>query len=143
MHESVKTLYKCHNREHTLPSFDEIVEALKSVAAQYSRVFIIVDALDECGVSNSERQRFLSAIFNVQGKTRANLFATSRINDNIASLFKEALCLPIRANNEDVERYLDRQMSLLQSDILDDALRDIIRREVIRVVDGMYAKAFH
>ena len=140
MPECVKTLYKCHNRERTRPLFNEILEALKSVAAQYSRALIIVDALDECGISDSERQKFLLAIFNLQDKTEANIFATSRINHNIAKLFKGALSLQIRASDKDVESYLNGQMSLWRSDILDDALRGTIRREVIRAVDGMYAK---
>ncbi|KAI9782352.1 MAG: hypothetical protein M1839_005225 [Geoglossum umbratile] len=141
MPESVKTLYECHNRERTRPSFNEILEALKSVAAQYSRVLIMVDALDECRVSDGELQKFLSAIFNLQAKTGANIFATSRINDNIAKLFGEALSLQIRAEDKDIESYLDGRMSLLQSDILDDALRGMIRGEVIRAVDGMFLLA--
>ncbi|KAH0538232.1 hypothetical protein FGG08_005151 [Glutinoglossum americanum] len=139
--ESIKTLYEYHNRERTRPSFNEILEALESVAAQYSRVLIIVDALDECSVFDGGRQKFLSAIFNLQGIIGANIFATSRINDNIAKLFEAALSLQIRARNEDVESYLDRQMSLLQPDILDDALRGMIRGEVIRAVDGMFLLA--
>ena len=140
MPESVKKLYECHNRKRTRPLFNEILEALKSVAAQYSRALIIVDALDECGTSDNERQKFLLAIFNLQEKTEVNLFATSRINDNIAKLFKGALSLQICARDDDVKSYLDGQISLWQSDILDDTLRGTIRREVIRAVDGMYAK---
>ena len=138
--ESLKTLHECHNRERTRPSFNEILEALKSVAAQYSRALIIVDALDECGISDSERQKFLLAIFNLQDKTEANLFATSRINDNIAKLFEGALSIQIRARDDDVKSYLDGQISLLPSDIVDDALRGTIRGKVIRAVDGMYAR---
>ncbi|KAI9781186.1 MAG: hypothetical protein M1839_006294 [Geoglossum umbratile] len=140
MPENVKTLYEYHNRERTRPSFDEILEALKSVAAQYLRVLIIVDALDECSVSD-ERQKFLSAIFNLQAKTGANIFATSRVNDNIAKLFEVALSLQIRAEDEDIKSYLDGQMSLLHSDILDDTLQSVIRREVTRAVDGMFLLA--
>ena len=136
--ESVRTLYECHSRDRTRPSFTEILEALKSVAATYSRVLVIVDALDECDVSDGKRQKFLSAIFDLQGKTGANLFVTSRINDEIAKQFETALSRQIRANKEDVESYLDGQMSLLPSDILDDDLRARVRREVVQAVDGMY-----
>ncbi|KAF2183660.1 ankyrin, partial [Zopfia rhizophila CBS 207.26] len=139
--ESIRTLYESHSRERTRPSFNKILEALNSVAAMYSRVLVIVDALDECGVSNGERQKFLSAIFNLQGKTGANLFVTSRINDNISKLFEGALSLQIRASNEDVESYLDAQISLLQSDIWDNNLRDRVKREVVSVVDGMFLLA--
>jgi Cdc6-like AAA superfamily ATPase len=137
--EIVRTLYDSHSRKQTRLSFNEILEALGSVAAQYSRVLVIVDALDECGVSDGERQKFLSAIFNLQDKTGVNLFVTSRINGKIAKLFETALSLQIRANREDVESYLDGQMSLLEPDILDDDLRDTIRREIVSAVDGMYA----
>jgi Cdc6-like AAA superfamily ATPase len=136
--ESVKTLYEYHSRERTRPSFNEILEALKSVAAQYSRVFILVDALDE--ISDKERQKFLRGIFDLQGKAGANLFATSRINDEIAQIFNKALFLPIRASNEDVESYMDGQIPRIKSYIVDDDLRDRIRREVIGAIDGMYAK---
>ncbi|KAI9781623.1 MAG: hypothetical protein M1839_005840 [Geoglossum umbratile] len=139
--ESVKTLYECHNPKLTRPTFNEIEEALLSAATYYSRAFIIVDALDECGVSDGGCKEFLSAIFHLQAKTGANIFATSRINNDIAMLFGTALSLQILANEKDVESYLDGQMSLLQSDILDDDLRDRVRREVVRAVDGMFLLA--
>ncbi|KAH0565262.1 hypothetical protein GP486_001343 [Trichoglossum hirsutum] len=139
--ENVEKLYEYHNRERTRPSLKEILKALESVAAQYSRVLIIVDALDECDVSDGVHQKFLSAIFNLQAKTGANIFATSRINDNIAKLFEGALSLQIRAEDEDIKSYLNGRMSLLRSDILDDTLRGMIRKEVIRAVDGMFLLA--
>jgi hypothetical protein len=144
--ESVKTLYQYHIHKRTQPSFNEIEEALLSATAYYSRAFIVVDALDECGasdgVSDGGCKKFLSVIFHLQAKTGVNIFVTSRINNDIAKLFETALFLQIRVNEKDVESYLDGQMSLLQSDILDDDLRDRVRREVVRAVDGMYANLF-
>jgi len=67
--EDVKDLYKCHKDERTRPSLDEISQALQSVVPDYSRAFIIVDALDECQVSDRGRQRFLAELFNIQNKT--------------------------------------------------------------------------
>jgi Cdc6-like AAA superfamily ATPase len=136
--KSVKTLYRCHNTKRTRPSYKEIEEALLSVVADNLRAFIVIDALDECG-SDIQRNQFLLSIFNLQAKTGANIFATSRIRDKIEKLFKTTLSLQIRANEEDVESYLDSQMSLLPSDNLDDDLRDQVRRQVVNAVDGMYA----
>jgi hypothetical protein len=91
---SVKDLYDRHKTKRTRPSLDEISRSLQSVAALYSRVFIIVDVLDECRETDSHRARFLSEIFEIQDKCRANIFATSRsipsITDNFISL---GLCL--------------------------------------------------
>ena len=44
----VKDLYDRHRDKRTRPPLEEISRALQSVATVYSRIFIIVDALDEC-----------------------------------------------------------------------------------------------
>jgi hypothetical protein len=139
--ENVTSLYNRHKDERTRPSFDEISKVLHSVVANYSRAFIIIDALDECQVSDGGCRRLLSEIFNLQAKTRANLFATSRFIPEIENQFTECLPLEICASEEDVCRYLDGRM-LLQSHILKYAdLQDMIRREIVRAVDGMYANS--
>src|SRR5205085_1151644 len=50
MPESVRRLHEHHNRQRTWPSLDEISKVLHSVIADYSRTFLIIDALDECQV---------------------------------------------------------------------------------------------
>jgi hypothetical protein len=45
---SVKDLYDQHKDKRTRPSLEEIRGVLQSLAAMYSRVYFIVDALDEC-----------------------------------------------------------------------------------------------
>jgi len=105
--ESVKGLYDQHQVKRPRPPFDEIVKTLHDVAAMYSRIFIVVDALDECQVSGGCRMRFLSEIFNLQAKCGANLFATSRFLPDIIETFKGSILLEIRASNEDIRAYLD------------------------------------
>src|SRR5204863_4048651 len=68
MTESVKSLHKHHNRKRTRPSLDEIVKVLLSVITNYSRTFLIIDALDECQVSNEGHRKFLSEILNLQSR---------------------------------------------------------------------------
>jgi hypothetical protein len=137
--ESVKSLYKSHKDKRTRPLFDEVSEVLQSVVAAYSRAFILIDALDECQVSDGGRRTLLSDIFKLQTKTGANFFATSRFNDEITKEFEGALSLEIRAIDEDLQKYLDGQMLLLQPPLLKHAkIRDMIRREVVNAVDGMY-----
>ncbi|KAF8867423.1 purine and uridine phosphorylase [Acephala macrosclerotiorum] len=102
--EYVKDLYDRHKDKRTRPSFEEISRTLQSVADMYSRVFIIIDALDECQASDSSRARFLAEIFNLQARSGVNLFATSRFIPDIVERFKEeeSLLLEIRASDEDV-----------------------------------------
>src|SRR5882672_9098600 len=45
--EWAKALYDRHNSKATYPSLKELTEALRMEVGRYSRVFVIVDALDE------------------------------------------------------------------------------------------------
>jgi NACHT domain len=137
--ENVKTFYKRHNNKQTWPAFEEISKVLHSVVADYFRVFIIIDALDECQVSAGGRRRFLSEIFNLQAKTGINIFSTSRFIPEIMKYFEGSIPLEIRASSEDVQRYLEGHMSQLPSFVsrrID--LQEEIKTKIVQAVDGMY-----
>jgi hypothetical protein len=137
--DSVKSLHDKHKDKRTRPSFDEISGTLQSVAALYSRVFVIVDALDECQVHNGCRTRFLSEIFSFQAKCGANLFATARFIPEITERFKGCILLEISASNDDVRRYLDRHMDRIPGFVRhSEELKDEVKTEIFKAVGGMY-----
>ena len=137
--DSVKALHDSHKNKRGRPSIDEISRTLLTVAAMYSRVFILIDALDECQVSDGCRMRFLSDVFNLQVKYQASIFATSRLIPGFSEKFHECIRLEIRASNQDVQRYLDGRMSQLPGFVLRSSeLQDEIKGEIINAVDGMY-----
>jgi hypothetical protein len=137
--DSVKDLYDHHKDKRTRPSFEEILRVLQFVAAIYSTVFIIVDALDECQVSNGCRARFLSEIFNLQAKCGAKLFATSRFIPEIIEKFEGSVSLEIYASHNDVQRYLDGHMLELPSFVLKSPnLQHEIKAIISKAVHGMY-----
>lgn len=145
MPASLKSLYERHKKKQTQASLEEISEALHSVAAHFSRTFIIIDALDECLVSDGGhssdggRRRFLSEIISLQIKTGANFFTTSRSIPEIIEQFKGSISLEIRARNEDVHRYLDSHISRLPSFVLGNLnLQQEIKAKIIKAVDGMF-----
>ena len=137
---STKKLYECHQSKKTQPSFDEISQELQSTIASFSTTFIVIDALDECQVSDGSQTKFLSKILHLQTNTRANLFITSRLIPDIVKEFQGAASLEIRASDGDVQSYIDRQLSRLPSFVhrnLD--LKEQIKFEIVKAVDGMYA----
>ncbi|KAL6866513.1 hypothetical protein ACO1O0_002624 [Amphichorda felina] len=139
--EAVKSLYKNH-KDGTRLSFDEVSRTLHTVAALYSRVFIIVDALDECQPSNN-RSRFLTEILALQSKCGANIFTTSRFIPEITSRFRDSMLVEIRASNADVERYLQGHMGHLPSFVRrNQQLQDEIKIKISESVDGMYVVKF-
>lgn len=132
--DSVKTLYDQHTNNRTRPSLDEIFKTLNSVITYYSRVYIVVDALDECQC----RSTFLPNIFSLQAKTGAKLFTTSRPIPDIKEFFKGCLSLEILASDEDVGKYLNGRMSQLPTFVLrKPELQEEITTQIIQAVEGM------
>jgi len=137
--DSVEALYNHHRNKRTRPSCDEISEALHSVATMYSRVFIIVDALDECQKSNGCMTKFLSEIFSLQGRCGANIFTTSRFIPEITERFAGTTSLEIRAYEEDVRRYLDSHIFQLPAIVgRNPTLQEEIKATILKVAGGMY-----
>lgn len=144
MPESVKSLYNKHKDRRTRPAFDEISRTLQSVAVVYSRIIIVVDALDECQVSDGSRPRLLSEIFSLQAKCRANIFATSRFNAEIKNEFKGSIYQEIRASSEDVRRYLDHHIFRLPGFVgRSPGLQEEIKSKIMQSVQGMYVACYH
>ncbi|KAK4085610.1 uncharacterized protein Triagg1_600 [Trichoderma aggressivum f. europaeum] len=138
----VKILYNFHRAKHTRPSLEEIRGALQSVARMYTRVFVIVDALDECPAADNNRTNFLAEIFALQNATKANLFATSRHIQGIRNQFHESILLDIRTREDDVRQYLEEHISGLPSFILkrSDSQRRIVH-QIANSTDGMFLLA--
>jgi hypothetical protein len=137
--KGINALYKRHNDERTRPSYDEISNALQSVLTNYKRIFIIIDALDECQASDGSRRKFLSEVSNHQAKMGVSLFATSRSILDITNMFQGVTSLEIRASYEDVQIYLSGHMSRLPSCVSGKPLlQEKIKAEIIKAVDGMY-----
>lgn len=139
--EKVKSLYNQHKVRRTRPLLHEISETLRSVVVMYSRVFIIIDAIDECQEAGGNRVRFLTEIFNLQASCKVNIFATSRLVPDIMEKFDGHLSLEIRASEEDIQRYLEGHMNELRPFVTRvenrHLLEDIVRG-ISDTVDGMY-----
>jgi hypothetical protein len=134
--ENAKSLYERHKDKRTRPSFDEIVKALHSIITGYSRAFILIDALDECQVSDGGRNRFLAELFGLQARTGVNLLATSRFIPEIVKEFQgRGTRLEIRASGDDLQRYLDGHMPSFITRRLD--LQEEVKTAIINAVDGM------
>ncbi|CAF3544215.1 unnamed protein product [Fusarium graminearum] len=140
--DSVKSLYDWHKTKRTRPSVDEILGLLQSVAAMHSRVFVIIDALDECLASDGCRTRFLSELFNLQVRHGINIFATSRFIPEIMDRFETSLSIEIRASPDDMARYLKGHIEQLPSFVQHDRqLQEEITTGISEAVDGMFLLA--
>ncbi|KAK6338820.1 hypothetical protein TWF696_009628 [Orbilia brochopaga] len=134
----VKETYRRHKLNNTRPSKDEIFDALQFTVAMFSRVFIVVDALDECQSSTL----LLSTLFRLHSECGMNIFATSRHIQDIADQFTlhDSTVLEILAHDEDLRNYLDAQIDQSNRSLL-HRNREAIKNKIIEVVDGMFLLA--
>ncbi|KAK0644279.1 hypothetical protein B0T16DRAFT_195007 [Cercophora newfieldiana] len=121
-------------------SVAEILGALRSVLEGFSRMFIVVDALDE--LADHSRDTLLSNLFDIQKHCNVNLFATSRPLSEISDKFKDSVTQEIRARDDDIQRYLDEYMPRLGKFVVQrPELQEETSRTIVEAVDGMFLLA--
>jgi Cdc6-like AAA superfamily ATPase len=131
---SVTTLYRDGGR----PSLDKLSSALWSVVAEYSRVFVVVDALDECATAERCRVSLMEQLLELNSTTGVNVFTTSRPVPDIVDMFCRFPSLEIRASSEDVGRYLQGHMGELMPFVARSKdLQERIVTAISHAADGM------
>ncbi|KAI0157871.1 hypothetical protein GGR52DRAFT_179376 [Hypoxylon sp. FL1284] len=139
---SVRSLYNQHMQQKTRPSLDDISTTLHTVSASFSRVFIVIDALDGCDVLDGCLAKLLSGVFDLQAREAANILATSRFIPDIADWFANSTKLEIYATKEDLEMYLEDHMANLPQFVLGHAaLQRSIIATILDAADGMFLLA--
>ena len=110
----------------------DMVQMLKQVVATIPRVFICIDALDECFPKHLlELVTSLKDI--LQGSRRARIFFTGRpqVQAEIEKRFAGSVIVPISPKMHDIERYLEKK---LEMDTESDAMSDTLRADILRVI---------
>lgn len=102
----VTALYETHKKYQTRPSFSECSTLLQSVVTAFSKVFIVIDALDECTESGNTKKSIIDATKSLLSK-EAHIMVTSRKLPRIESLCKEWLQVEIMAKDRDIIQYLE------------------------------------
>ncbi|KAK5996456.1 Serine/threonine-protein phosphatase 6 regulatory ankyrin repeat subunit B-like protein [Cladobotryum mycophilum] len=138
----IKTLHDVHRKKRTRPSLEELLDTLKMLSQAYSKIFIVVDALDECELSSGCLSRFVSELFELKRKHGVNILATSRFTPEIEKRFDGSAVLEIRADEGDVRKYLEEHMQELPSVIKDnEKLQSDIIQKISNSIRGMFLLA--
>lgn len=134
---SLSRLYRDHQRRRTRPSREEMLKTLYTIATSYTKLFLVVDAVDECQ-NNGTRKLFLQVIFDLQAQTNTNILATFRHDTEIQQKLHNSTVLEIHARNQDIERYIDGSMHKLPDFVENNReLSSKVKRQIIARVDGM------
>ncbi|KAJ7445350.1 hypothetical protein B0H11DRAFT_431348 [Mycena galericulata] len=138
-------LYKQHQEKGTAPSLEEVVNVLRSSLKEFSKVFIVIDAIDEY----PEDQRFilLKHLAEQMGLSLSvNLLVTSRPHVPAGPTLPNVETLEIGAMPEDIQKFVNAQIDL--SSHLSKHIRkqpklreDIHSKISSKSVDGMFLLA--
>ena len=138
--DDVSSLYYRHIEKRTRPTLGEWSKLLNSEVNRFSKVFIVIDALDECSESNGTRDSFLVEVRKLQ--PAVHLFVTSRHTGSIGREFETVSRLEIYARDADVRKYLEHRIAnepqLLRHTKKDPTLRETIINSLLEKAKGMY-----
>jgi len=135
--EEIRLLYNHHKKRMTRPSLNDLSALIRGRVAAYSKVFLVVDALDEC--TEDSRSDLVTEVHRLP--VGVHFLCTSRFVPDIENIFRAASRIEIRANDEDVRRYLEAQLqkeSRLKRHVdAEPHLREEIVSTIIVKVQGM------
>lgn len=130
-------MHNSHIRNKTRPTLSECIKLLQAAADCFSKVYIVIDALDECPEADQARQSLLEEI----GKLDCvSILVTSR-NIPIENELQNITRLDVRANDLDIKNYLEERM--LGSNRIkklvgkDSTLYDAIKYAILEKAKGM------
>lgn len=134
---SVENLSKGYqNKPRTGLDIADILRSLKELTAEYSKVFIVLDALDALPLSTTTR--LVKEILTLQEETELKFFVTSRPIPHIIRIFQASTSLEIRAKEEDVMKYVGAHTHELPRFIAQGSkLQADVKWVIGRSVDGM------
>jgi len=140
--ESVTGLYEKHANIGTYPHISELEAAFLSSNQDFQRLFLVVDALDECDAGKS-RGSILKVLKSFK-TTSLRIFVTSRPHpDDIRSLFQDSPEVTIEASDEDIERYIRAMIdeSARATRIMTNSLKEEAVSKIRGNAQGMYVTA--
>jgi len=118
----------------------DMVQMLKEVVVALPRVFICIDALDECLPKHLlELLGSLKVI--LQKSPRMRIFVTGRpqVRTEITRHFAGNVMVPVSPKRHDIKRYLEKKLEMdTESDAMSDDLRADILKVIPQRISGMY-----
>jgi hypothetical protein len=134
----IKALYAQHREKHTRPTPNQLLDQLSALVARYSKVFFIIDALDE--YPEEQRYSLLKSILSIE--PRVNLMFTCRPHISSPTSLTGMQIMEIRATESDIRSYVENQIkksSRLSKHLASrPELKEEIHQQVVCGVDGMY-----
>ena len=111
--DAVKNLHTRCIRENSRPSVGDVTATLEDVLLSFPKVYLVIDALDECTEENEVRSILLTELKKFQH--HVSLIVMSRPIPDIEDLLSGAVILSIEASPVDIRNYLEQRLASTRS----------------------------
>ena len=137
MPDPIQNLYQRCTGEGRRPSEEEMQSTLDSVMSAFTLTYIVHDAVDEC--EDQVRNKVIKELHAFQKRHDVRLLVTSREREDIESAVQPARTIPIKASNDDMEKYIRARLGELPGcETSDVELQEKVIDAVVTASDGMY-----
>jgi hypothetical protein len=132
------------------PGLEQLEDSLKGSTRDFKRIYLVLDALDECPLTNGERERLLKVLRHIHGWALTNLhvLCTSRpepvIKAELAPLFREPATSPIDLQrrsvnmNKDIGTYIDQRIASSPFNSWPPEIKGEVKNILTEKANGMY-----
>ncbi|KAJ6260361.1 hypothetical protein Dda_4587 [Drechslerella dactyloides] len=144
--ETIVNLYRRYSERKTKLTRQELLRLLHDQFRSFSEVYLIIDALDEIPKEGDERDKLVDDLHDFRRfHENIHILVTSRKLASIEADFNGESSLEIRANEDDIKKYVENGIAgsgslklLIQSD---PCLQDQIIRRITETTQGMFLMA--
>ena len=126
----VLDLHQRMTRQLRPPKHEDLQETLLLTCSEFDRVFVVIDALDEC--NKSQRSAVLRALSKLCQCSPVSMFITSRPHaEDISKVFKKSHKIVIEAEPSDIKKYVhDKLNNSVEVDTIDFEFRNLIVNKI-------------
>ncbi|KAI0547888.1 ankyrin repeat-containing domain protein [Xylaria curta] len=100
----IRSIYDTHRQRQTQPMADELTQLLVKEVTNFSSLFIVIDALDECSERDNTRTRLLVEIQKLPQHVR--ILITSRYPPQFEQTSEDIPQIDINATDDDIGNYV-------------------------------------
>ena len=141
--EEIEKNYQAHAKRSTNLSSDELHDALLLTCSRFSRLFLVIDALDEVSAVNGVGESLLSMCKDLSPIIQS--LVTSRWTAGLENSIQEATYIQVAAQDQDIAMYLRSEIASKSRLRLfvqkDPAFKDQIINMIVGNCKGMFLVA--
>lgn len=142
--DSIAAAFESHQRSQQSLSIDDARQLLSSVVSSSNdtKFYLAIDAIDEC--LPAQRRVLLDALSEMARSKYISILITGRphVDGDVERFFPTCPRLEIFAHEEDLRRYIDRELEITDAfDIIDDEFGEDIAKRLVTVSRGMFLLA--